>query len=90
MIETSASPSVVQPIRLALTELEKQMAEIESIVIAMESRLAFVMRESEKTSEKGKSGVNTNSPLLSAIQFHCENGRSIVLRLSAIMCRLEI
>jgi len=50
MIETSASPSVVQPIRLALTELEKQMAEIESIVIAMESRLAFVMRESEKTS----------------------------------------
>ena len=89
---TAVTPSQTPVIEVTARQLEKQIAELQEIAAALESRLTPVLREPEPSQIRPDNpGIASAQSAFSAmLRQRVQEAESIAYRLSSIMRRLEI
>ena len=89
---TAVTPSQTPVIEVTARQLEKQIAELQEIAAALESRLTPVLREPEPSQIRPDNpGIaSAQSAFGAMLRQRVQEAESIAYRLSSIMRRLEI
>lgn len=89
---TAVAPSQTPIIEVAARQLEKQIAELQEITSALESRLTPVLREPEPSQIRPDNPgmASAQSAFGAMLRQRVQEAESISYRLASIMRRLEI
>lgn len=89
---TATAPSQTPIIEVTARQLEKQIAELQEIAAALESRLTPVLREPEPSQIRSDNPSNppAQSQFAVMLRQRVQEAESISYRLTSIMRRLEI
>lgn len=89
---TAVTPNQTPVIEVTARQLEKQIAELQEITVALESRLTPVLREPEPSQIRPDNPgmASAQSAFGAMLRQRVQEAESISYRLASIMLRLEI